>query len=331
MKTFAALAVIAACNHHGASGPDAGSSADGAIGADASDPRVAAAQLAATTDPSCTKLGDFYWEIGDGTGVIGSGAIGTSYTADTPMNIASASKLVFGAYVVEKYQADLSQADWKAMTMQSGYVSLKYESCVGVATVDDCLAQGANGYHSAAKDDAFDYDGGHFQHYASAGLGLGPDDDAALAHEIGAVVGPELGIAYSSPQLAAGIRWTASGYARFLRKIIDGGLAIHDHLSDTPVCTLPGSPGCNAVYSPAAPFAWHYSWGHWIEDDASIGDDGAFSSAGAFGFYPWIDASEHYYGILARDVENAGLAELAVYKDSAVCGRAIRRAFFTAR
>jgi hypothetical protein len=241
---------------------------------------LAAAEAAAA---ACT-IGDFYWEIGDGNGVIASGAIGTTYGADTPMNIASASKLVFGAYVVERYKTDLAQADWKAMTMQSGYVSLSYTSCVGVATVDDCLAQGLNGYHSAGKDGAFDYDGGHFQHYASAGLGLGGDDDALLAHDLGAVVGPDLGFTYSSPQLAAGIAWTPAGYARFLREIIDRQLAIHDHMSDTPVCTLPGSPGCNAVYSPAAPFAWHYSWGHWIEDDASIGDDGAFSSAGAFGF-----------------------------------------------
>jgi hypothetical protein len=326
MKTFAALAVIAACNHHGASGPDAGATADSAT---TSDPRAVAAQTAATSDPACTKLGDFYWEIGDVNGAIVSGTVGTTYGADKPINIASASKLVFGAYVVEKYQGDLAQADWKAMTMQSGYVSLNYTSCVGVATVDDCLAQGLNGFHSAGKDGAFDYDGGHFQHYASASLGLGGDDDAKLAQDIGAVVGPDLGIAYSSPQLAAGIRWTPAGYARFLRKILGGGLAIHDHMSDTPVCTLPGSAGCNAVYSPAAPFAWHYAWGHWIEDDASMGDDGAFSSPGAFGFYPWLDAKLAYYGILARDIEGAGA--LAAYKDSAICGRAIRKAFFSAK
>ena len=28
--------------------------------------------------------------------------------------------------------------------------------------------------------------------------------------------------------------------------------------------------------------------------------DGAFSSPGLFGFYPWIDAGKTYYGVLAR-------------------------------
>ena len=51
--------------------------------------------------------------------------------------------------------------------------------------------------------------------------------------------------------------------------------------------------------------SWHYSIGHWVEDDPAVGD-GAFSSAGAFGFYPWIDASKTYYGVLAREAIELG-------------------------
>ncbi len=52
--------------------------------------------------------------------------------------------------------------------------------------------------------------------------------------------------------------------------------------------------------------------------------DGAFSSAGAFGFYPWIDSGKTYYGVVARQVfaQNAGY-------DSARCGRLIRKAWIT--
>lgn len=78
------------------------------------------------------------------------------------------------------------------------------------------------------------------------------------------------------------------------------------------MCTLK-SATCDAIYSPA-PYAWHYSWGHGIEDDPAAGDDGAFSSPGAFGFY---------YGVVARDDEK--LADpLVAYKDSVYCGRLIR-------
>jgi hypothetical protein len=54
--------------------------------------------------------------------------------------------------------------------------------------------------------------------------------------------------------------------------------------------------------------------------------DGAFSSPGALGFYPWIDASKRWYGILARRAPgpegNQGYL-------SARCGRQIRKAWIT--
>jgi hypothetical protein len=235
------------------------------------------------------------------------------------MNIASASKLVFGAYVFERFRGDVSRIDASAMRMLSGYGSLAYESCVGASTVTACFAAASNSVLTSADVGLFDYNGGHFQSYAIS-LGLGGDDDAALTAAIKGVLGPELSFSYSSPQLAAGIHASASDYAAFLRKILARQLSIHDHLGEVPVCTLPSS--CStAVYSPA-PAAWHYSYAHWVEDDP--GGDGAFSSPGAFGFYPWIDATKTYYGLVAR----YSLATQA-YVESAECGAAIRKAFVT--
>jgi hypothetical protein len=68
--------------------------------------------------------------------------------------------------------------------------------------------------------------------------------------------------------------------------------------------------------------SWHYSIGHWVEDDPVVGD-GAFSSPGAFGFYPWVNATRSNYGILARKVDGGWYA-------SAQCGRQIRKAWVTA-
>jgi hypothetical protein len=68
--------------------------------------------------------------------------------------------------------------------------------------------------------------------------------------------------------------------------------------------------------------AWHYSVGHWLEDDPTVGD-GAYSSAGAFGFYPWISADKSLYGVISRkDVPGSGV-------DSIRCGRLIRKAWVT--
>ncbi len=257
------------------------------------------------------------------------------------MDIASASKLIFGAYVVERYKDNLSQANAQAMRMGSGYVSFDYTACMNLengnpsTTVDDCFIAThgltANNHYSPIDVGHFYYNGGHFQFYADDNsLNLGDKTNATLADEMKNQLGQGLNIAYSSPQLAGGAHLTPGDYAQFLQKIVSGGLAIRDHLGEDPVCT--NKDTCDtAIYSPAYPHSWHYSWGHWVEDDPTNGDDGAFSSPGAFGFYPWIDASKKYYGILARreSVLDAVLENASPYKDSAMCGRLIRKAFLT--
>jgi len=69
----------------------------------------------------------------------------------------------------------------------------------------------------------------------------------------------------------------------------------------------------------------HYSIGHWVEDDPEAGD-GAFSSAGAFGFYPWIDSRVRWWGVLARLDLHVG-TEPGPGVESMFCGRRIRAAW----
>ena len=121
--------------------------------------------------------------------------------------------------------------------------------------------------------------------------------------------------------MAGGISTTATTYAQILRNILDGSLAMHDALGTSPVCTV-ASTLCNAVYTPFPQEAWHYSIGHWVEDNPITHGDGAFSSAGAFGFYPWIESTKIYYGVLSREEPSGAYS-------SAQCGRLIRRAWMT--
>jgi CubicO group peptidase (beta-lactamase class C family) len=179
---------------------------------------------------------------------------------------------------------------------------------------------GDNEVHTPADEGFFSYGGGHYQKYA-VDLGLGALGNPGLAAEIEETLGGGIEVAFAAPQPAGGMRMTPAQYAHFLRAILAGDLAIAGHLGAAAVCTLPAA--CeSARYSPV-PYAWHYSYGHWVEDDPDTGD-GTFSSAGAFGFYPWIDASKSWYGIVARKEIGAGAGV-----DSADCGRAIRRAFMT--
>lgn len=104
---------------------------------------------------------------------------------------------------------------------------------------------------------------------------------------------------------------------------------MHDALGTQAVCANPKTCPGQALSSPIPTTeTWHYSLAHWVEDDPLVGD-GAFSSPGAFGFYPWIDASKTWYGVLAR-YSTRSVTDDSVAMDSVTCGRKIRKAWLTA-
>ena len=283
--------------------------------------RAAAAAATAAGNPLCIADQPFYWEIGDqysrlAGSSVGSGAPGSS----TPMTIASASKWIYGAYVMERQGGAASPADIKFLTFRSGYTNFVPPSCPIAATVDDCLNAVANGVYSPSTNNFFYYGSGHMQKHASL-LGLGTLNDAALAEEVQSKI-VSFGFTYSQPQLAGGVFASADAYAGFLRRLLSGGLQLAGKLGSDAVCTNLAMCAM-ALYTPVpSTESWHYSLGHWVEDDPVVGD-GAFSSPGAFGFYPWIDAGKTYYGILAREAilpDNEGFS-------SVECGRRIRKAW----
>lgn len=306
-----------------------------ALSAAVGSPQHAAAAAAAVANDAaeCKAVQPFYWEIGDRNGrLAGASAGGDTPAADTEMTIASASKWFFGAYVAQRRQGHLTDADIPALTMRSGYVSLTYMSCIRLLpgrkkseTVADCLKSGDNDRYTPADLGRFYYNGAHFQHHAANDLGLGGMNSAELHDEIARQVGTDIPFSYDSPQLAAGISTSATHYAIFLRKLLRGDLILGGLLGADAVCTNPKT--CpSAVDAPiAGAESWHYSLAHWVEDDPKVGD-GAFSSPGAFGFYPWIDASKTWYGVLARH-ELSGKAAVK----SVQCGRAIRKAWLNAQ
>jgi hypothetical protein len=318
-----AAVVMCACGGSGGGEDPPGGTPDAAGGVDSGDSRpsleerVAAAEQAAAGDPACTAIDPFYWELGDAEAAVADGAIGSDYRADTRLQIASGSKLLWGAYVVERFAGDVAAIDVEAMTMRSGYTA--FDHCPGALTVAGCFQAGGD-EHRAADDGFFFYGGGHYQKYA-IDLGLGAKGKPGLADEVERLLGEDLELAYWIPEPAAGVETTPAAYGRFLRKILAGELAIAAHLGGEAVCTLPSA--CAEAHDSPVDQAWHYSFGHWVEDDPETGD-GAFSSPGAFGFYPWIDASKSWYGLLARKDVGPG-----AYLESVACGQAIRRAFMT--
>lgn len=277
---------------------------------------ASAAAQAAKTAQACTSIGDFYWEIGDRNGVKASGQVGDEYDANTEMRIASASKWVFGAYVLEKIGKDQKpSADQVAMLeMRSGFTEFSPIRCLLSRSVESCMDSRGNDEKDAKTVGKFSYGGGHSQRLAVS-LGLGRMSATQLTTEVKRYLGTDLGFSYDKPQLAGGMVSTPSQYGQFLRKIMSGKLRMHDFLGYEPTCTQ-----CSSAVSSPAKKAWHYSLNHWVEDAA--GDDGAFSSPGLLGFYPWISADKSTYGIVAREKLSG-----SAYWDSVQCGKAIRSAW----
>jgi hypothetical protein len=307
------------------SGGSGGTGTAPPAGPTTADRSAAASTTAQSSTNACAPIRPFYWELGDQTAALASGSItsSTDPTVDvssTQMSIASASKWLYSSYFVQKQNGVLSTSDIKFMTFTSGYTN--FTSCQQTVTVQQCVDTGTNGVYSAATDGMFSYGGGHMEKHASL-VGLGPLANGPLATEIKTQLGSDVAIAYTEPQLAGGVVTSADNYARFLRKILAGSLKMHDALGTHAVCTNPLTCPTAANTPVPATESWHYSIGHWVEDDPVVGD-GAFSSAGAFGFYPWIDAGKTTYGIVARSSgTGSGF-------DSASCGRLIRKAWATA-
>jgi hypothetical protein len=282
--------------------------------------RVAAANQTATSHPECaiSRLGaPFYWEIGDANGVRANGQVGSGAPdASTLMSIASASKWVYAAYAVQRL--GLRSQDVPYLNFTSGYTEMVLPLCAVGDTVASCV-QGKDGL-VASTQNRFFYGSGHMQVHASTVLGIGAMDNGDLTADFARVLGDH-GFTFTQPQMAGGLVANAAGYASFLRRLLRGELTLGSALGANKVCTNCASAIAAPV--PATEF-WNYSLGHWVEDDPNVGD-GAFSSAGVLGFYPWISADRTLYGVVARrdDLEdNSGY-------ESARCGRLIRRAFQT--
>lgn len=235
------------------------------------------------------------------------------------MWIFSASKWLYAAYVLQKHGVANAQ-EMKFLNFTSGYTNFgNAPLCLG-STVDQCLV-GRDGL-VAGNVDRFAYDSGHMQHHASATMGLGAADNAALAADLNATVG-DFGYSYRVQQPAAGVVATPQAYAQFLRSMLRNELVIAGALGSHKVCAQQAAPGCNATATPDSigTEAWNYSLGHWVEDDPTLGDH-AFSSAGGGGFYPWIDSGKTVYGIVARERNT----EPGAGYFSTECGRLIRQA-----
>ncbi|PQA86387.1 hypothetical protein [Hyphococcus luteus] len=286
----------------------------------------------AANGSACNDIRPFYWEIGeDSGGPVVSGQVGgTDYARDTQIGIASASKWIFGAYVLERYYGPPTGSAGativSALNMQEGHTSFSPLYCAFTTYVNGCHMIGSNDDVDSSKVGYFNYGGGDGQ-YAAADtglLGLNTKTATTLLNEVNSYLSLGSDFEYNFPAVAGGMRSSAEDYAAFLQNLMDGTYVMSSYLGDSAVNTQ-----CTECSSPFGSVDLHYSYFHWVEDQTGgnlpngtsvSAGDGSFSSPGALGFYPWISADKETYGIVATDD--------ASFQESYVCGVAIRDAYF---
>jgi hypothetical protein len=291
--------------------------------------RAAAATATAKTNPLCSMdiLKSFYWEIGNKDGPLVSGRVGGRISSTTVMNIGSSSKWIYAGYVAQKNGGNVDGIV-PYMNLTSGFSNFSSQQCPDYGTIADCDPGPQN--PDEAANSVFHYGGGHMQEHAILS-GLGNLRNSTFADEVRSYIGTDVVMSYKKPQPAGGVRIDSVNYAIFLRKLLvdsPNPLQLGALLGTHASCTLPG-PDCSASGQDLQlPEAWHYSIGHWVEDDPNGTPpmNFAYSSPGLGGYYPWVDVDRKLYGILSR---NSGNAQQNQPYASAQCGRLIRLAWKT--
>ncbi len=282
--------------------------------------RTAAVKATVKNNKLCTQLGDFYWEIGDKNGVLGSGKRGFFFGRNTLYQLASSSKFPFIAYLLEKKIKEPTPEQLPYMQMSSGYSGYNPGYCIFASTVSGCFHLWEADTRNDPQVGLFNYSDGHDNKLA-IDLGMGSYSIFSLTRELRSTLGNDTGFFYSIPDVVGGLNATAAGYAKFLQNLLSQKYRLYNFLGTHPICTYPKA--CSTAVRSPLKENWHYSLNHWVEDDP-VNGDGAFSSVGLYGFYPWISADKKLYGILAR----SGLPELSAWP-SVKCGRSLRKAWVT--
>lgn len=299
--------------------------------------RTSAANAAAAADITGGGAA-FYAEIGDTSGIKWSGSFGTTPpTASTAMPIASVSKPLYAAYAA--HTMALGSSDYPFFSFTSGYDAMNGQQCQATSTetVDSCLVTiGTGGFSYDTLNPVhvgkYAYDGGHFQHHADKILipSLASDTRSGLATAYRALFGlATADLVFSQPLIAGGITATANGIRTVILQIMNGTLNIKSLLNphDTtypPVNASTYFTDGSVVSSPApSNEPWKYQWGFWVEPGSNY-----YWASGKFGFSFWISSDFKRYGIIARNVSDAG-GEMGTI--SITTGKNIRSAYLTGR
>lgn len=288
-----------------------------------------------------SPISDLRLIIGDSSGVIFEYEKG-----DTPANevyrVASASKLLTGLTLMRLVEAEalsLSDSpqsllpDWtaettdlrsrvtleQALSFTTGFNGTPLSSgCIlrSLIRLENCVIEIHDDGIETIPGDAFYYGPEHM--HIAAGMAqraVGEDYVDIFIAEIAEPLNLENTRFETPSQLnppaAGGAVSTANDYAKILQALMAGDIIrdldvfLEDRTATVRFGFRPESIGRDAG-------DWHYGLGFWLECDSFVWDQACeenliISSPGAFGWLPWIDFSNGYYGLIATEDSEGGL------------------------
>ncbi len=278
-----------------------------------------------------SKLGSFYWEMGNGTNVLAAGRVGNGplTNPNNTINIASASKWIYATYAEARGLAN-SPAQKRLLTMRGGHRAFTPTRCSAknqdgsMQTVSECLQKPGNQYINGSQVNKFYYNGGGMQDHAVNVAGLGGFSSNNIGREYNSVL-KNIGFGFSLPAVAGGMKMTPKNYGLFLQGIVRNQWKTIGYLGKDSIAATP--PDASDGKQNPSKTNMRYSYGHWVESHTTplLGGpkgDGAFSSPGVFGFYPWISKNKSFYGLLSRYNRQSD-----AFRQSAACGQHMRKAW----
>lgn len=274
--------------------------------------------------------------IGDERGVLFRHQRGTM-TTERPVFIASASKLLLGLTawllvedrvfepatrantLIDFWSRDATDARSRVTLEQlfaftSGFNgTAEQPSCIGsiAFTLRSCVRDIHDGGPDSPPDQSFNYGNEHMQIAALMMVqARGRSVDTIMRERLFDRLGVSAETRYTlgagdNPTYSGGMRSTGEDYARVLTAVLKGDLFadrpgfLADRVASRPVATVPPAISGNRL-------AWHYGWGFWKECASptyvpSCDANPVISSAGAFGFTPWIDINRRYWAVIVME------------------------------
>lgn len=274
--------------------------------------------------------------IGDRSGVLFRYQRG-AMTTTRPVFIASATKLLLGTtawLLIEDRALSIdtpvnSQIDFwsrdpadprsrvnfgQLFAFTSGFNgTAEQPSCIGEATISlrACVRQIHDGGLDSPPDQSFNYGNEHMQIAALAMVqARGRSIDTIMRERLLDRLGVSAETRYTlgagdNPTYSGGMRSTGEDYGLVLAAILRGDIFadragfLTDRVGQRPVATVPGAISQNRLN-------WHYGFGFWKECTgasytASCDTAPVISSAGAFGFTPWIDFNRGYWAVIVTE------------------------------